>query len=131
MLNLVEFQPHTWLASLQVFFALAIGHALADFPLQGEYLATSKNRRLLERLNDPARPPEIWFSCMAAHCLIHSGFVWMITGSFIFAIAEFVLHWSLDAAKCRGWTSYNMDQAGHLVCKAGYVALAATGWSAT
>lgn len=29
---------------LILFFAMAIGHALGDYPLQGEYLAKGKNR---------------------------------------------------------------------------------------
>ena len=44
---MLEFPCPDWLSALQMFFALAIGHALADFPLQGEFLAMCKNRRLL------------------------------------------------------------------------------------
>ena len=129
MSDLLEFPPHTLLAALQVFFALMIGHALADFPLQGEYLATGKNWRLLRRLQDPARPENIWMFCMAAHCLIHAGVVWLITGSSLFAAIELVLHWSIDAAKCSGKTHFNLDQALHFLCKVGYVA-AAYAWLA-
>ena len=56
----VEFPPTTLLAAAQALFALCIGHALADFPLQGEFLALGKNRRFLVGLGDPARPANIW-----------------------------------------------------------------------
>jgi hypothetical protein len=127
MFDLLEFPPHTLLAALQVFFALAIGHAVADFPLQGEYLATGKNWRLLRRLQDPARPEQIWIACMAAHCLIHAGAVWLITGSSLLAVIELALHWSIDVAKCSGKTRFNLDQALHILCKVGYVAAAYAG----
>jgi hypothetical protein len=127
MSELLEFPPHTLLAALQALFALSIGHAVADFPLQGEYLATGKNWRLLKRLQDPARPEHIWFTCMAAHCLVHAGAVWLITGSSLFAAIELVLHWSIDVAKCSGKTTFNQDQALHILCKVGYVCAAYAG----
>jgi hypothetical protein len=124
MFELLEFPPNDLLTALQAFFALCIGHALADFPLQGEYLATGKNRRLLARLQDPARPEQIWFVCMSAHCLIHAGFVWIVTGSSLLALVELILHWSIDVAKCSGKTSFNQDQLMHVLCKLGYVVVA-------
>jgi hypothetical protein len=124
MFDLLEFPPNDLLTAFQALFALCIGHALADFPLQGEYLATGKNRRLLARLQDPARPEQIWFVCMSAHCLIHAGFVWIITGSSLLALVELVLHWTIDVAKCSGKTSFNQDQLMHVLCKLGYVVAA-------
>ena len=121
MFDLVEFPPVTALDALLGFFALSIGHAIADFPLQGEFLAITKNRRLLLRLKDPARPPEMWIASMAAHCLIHAGMVWWITGSALFAAIELVIHWTLDVLKCEGRTTFNADQLMHLACKACYV----------
>lgn len=121
MFELVVFPPQTWLAALQALFALAIGHAVADFPLQGEYLAMGKNRRFLLRIQDPSRPVSIWFVCMTAHCLIHAGAVWIITGSSLLAFIEFVLHWCIDTAKCEGKTTFNVDQGLHIACKAAYV----------
>jgi hypothetical protein len=118
---MLEFPCPTWLCAAQMFFALVIGHAVADYPLQGEFLAMCKNRRFLVRLKDPQRPPELWVYCMAAHCLIHAGAVWVITGSVALGVVELVLHWLLDQAKCEGKTTFAMDQWGHVVCKAGYV----------
>lgn len=128
MPELLEFPPHDLLTALQVFFALCIGHAVADFPLQGEYLATGKNWRLLKRLQDPSRPEHIWMVCMGAHCLVHAGAVWLITGSSLFGFIELVLHWSIDVAKCKGKTSFNQDQALHIICKAAYVGVCLAGW---
>ena len=124
MFELVAFPPQTLLAALQVLFALSIGHAVADFPLQGEFLATGKNRHFLIRMQDPCRPASIWVVCMTVHCLIHAGAVWLITGSALLGLVEFVLHWGIDVAKCEGKTTFNQDQALHLLCKMGYVGAA-------
>ncbi|MBX7207362.1 MAG: DUF3307 domain-containing protein [Verrucomicrobiaceae bacterium] len=121
MSGLVDFPPHTWLQGLQALFALAIGHALADFPLQGEFLAMCKNRRHLIRLKDANLPPSMWISCMAAHCLIHAGMVWIVTGSALLGAVELVIHWALDVAKCEGKTDFSVDQCLHVVCKIMYV----------
>jgi hypothetical protein len=118
---MLEFPCADWLCAAKVFFALVIGHAVADFPLQGEFLALGKNRRYLERLADPARPPGEWIFCMGAHCLIHAGAVWAVTGSALLGLVELVLHWMLDSAKCAGRISFAVDQWGHVLCKACYV----------
>jgi hypothetical protein len=125
MFPLVEFPPATLLQAAQVLFALCIGHALADFPLQGEFLAMCKNRRYLMRLKDPHRPPGLWISCMAAHCLIHAGMVWAITGCALLGVVELVIHWVLDTLKCEGKTEFNADQLLHVACKVVYVV---AGW---
>lgn len=130
MFEPVVFHPQTWLAALQALFALSIGHAVADFPLQGEYLATGKNRRFLLRIQDPSRPVSIWFVCMTVHCLIHAGAVWLITGSSLLGFIEFILHWFIDTIKCEGKTTFNFDQVLHILCKTGYVAAAYLGFLA-
>jgi hypothetical protein len=78
----------------------------------------------LRSLQDPARPADIWVICMGAHCLIHAGAVWVITGSSILAAIELVLHWVIDWIKCEGKTTLNQDQALHVLCKVGYVGFA-------
>ncbi len=94
-----------------LFFAFCIGHALADFPLQGEFLARGKNRHLPSPiLADGGNPPKrVWIYCLTAHSLIHGGFVWLITGNVVLGLAEFVLHWIIDALKSesgiRNWLS--------------------------
>ncbi|QTN31081.1 DUF3307 domain-containing protein [Akkermansiaceae bacterium] len=110
-------------------FALLIGHALADYPLQGAFLATGKNRN-----GDPSDffggtsvPKRLWLHALTAHSLIHAGFVWVITGSAALALAEFILHWIIDLIRCDERISYNIDQLFHCLCKLAYAALLASG----
>lgn len=112
-------------SALTLLFALVIGHAVADFPLQGDFLSRGKNRHTEPpKLADgKSSPADLWVYLMTAHCLIHAGFVWLITGSALLALAELVLHWAIDALKCEGKTSFAMDQWLHVVCKAVYVGL--------
>jgi hypothetical protein len=128
MCDLLVFPPDTLLAAVQVFLALSVGHAIADFPLQGEFLATCKNRHVLKKLDDPLRPPSIWLTCMLVHCVTHAGAVWLITGSFLFGVIELVLHFIIDVLKCEGYTDFNMDQILHIACKVVYVIVAYAGW---
>jgi hypothetical protein len=115
--------PSGPLSALALLFALTIGHAFADFPLQGDFLSRGKNRNSPSPVLADGResPPDLWVYLMSAHCLIHAGFVWVITGHVIFAIAEFVLHWAIDVAKCEGRTSFATDQWLHILTKAAYV----------
>ncbi len=112
-------------SALVLFFALAIGHAFADFPLQGDFLSRGKNRHAepMKLADGKGSPKNLWVYLMSAHCLIHAGFVWAITGSAIFAFAEFVAHWAIDALKCEGRTSFTLDQWMHLATKAVFVLL--------
>ena len=95
---------------VEVLFLLLVGHALADYPLQGDFLAKAKN----EKAPIPGVP---WWQAMSAHCLIHSGAVYLITGSMILAGLEFIVHFLTDRAKCFGWIGFNADQAIHVACK--------------
>lgn len=117
-------------SAFALFFAFVVGHALADFPLQGDFLAKGKNRHLEPpKLADgKSTPGNLWVYLMSAHCVIHAGFVWVISGYLIFALVEFVLHWLIDVLKCEGKTSFATDQWLHLLTKAGYVAVLWTGW---
>lgn len=130
MSGLLDLPHHQLLAAFQAFFALSIGHALMDFPLQGEYIATGKNWRLLKKLADPARPPAIWIWCMTSHCFMHAGAVWAVTGSFLLGLTEFTLHWMIDVAKCSGRTTFHQDQILHYLCKAAYASTLYFGWQA-
>ena len=109
--------------ALVLFFALVIGHAFADFPLQGDFLSHGKNRNIKPpKLADGKKSPRyLWIYLMTAHCLIHAGFVWVITGCAALALAELVLHWVIDAAKCEGKTSFATDQWLHVATKAVFV----------
>ena len=107
----------------ELFFLLVMGHAMADFPLQGDFLSHGKNRHNTIKLADGQSPKRLWIYLMSAHALIHSFFVWLFTGSILLGFVEFVVHWIIDALKCDGKTSFETDQWLHIITKAVYVAL--------
>lgn len=112
------------IAALKLFFALCIGHAIADFPLQGEFLSRGKNRHLPPpKLADGDPPPRLWMYLMSAHALTHAGFVWLFTGNVALGILEFVLHFVIDMMKCDGRTGFESDQWLHVGTKAVYIGL--------
>lgn len=121
--------PFTVAGALSVFFALAIGHALADFPLQGEYLANFKNRNHVDS-EGLKLSFGVWLPCMLAHCLIHAGMVWAMTGQVLLGLSELVLHFILDFLKCEGRMSFQVDQMMHYVCKLVYALILYQGWLA-
>lgn len=96
---------------------LVFAHALADYPLQGDFLSRAKNRTA-------PIPTVPWWQAMAAHATIHAGFVGLITGSALLAAAEFVIHWITDDLKCRGKINFNIDQGIHILCKTAWAVLA-------
>jgi hypothetical protein len=94
---------------------LFAGHALADYPLQGDFLARGKNQIA-------PLPGVPWYQCLFAHALIHAGVVLAITQSVWLALAEFTIHAITDYAKCAGWfgtgeKAFNIDQTIHYACK--------------
>lgn len=102
---------------LEILILLTFAHAVADYPLQGAFLAKAKNR-----FNPVPETP--WYQAMFGHCLIHAGAVWLITGSTWLMAAEFVIHWLTDDAKCAKKINYNTDQAIHIGCKVVWAAIA-------
>lgn len=112
--------------------ALWIGHALCDFPLQGDFLAKGK-----DPIYGIREVP--WWWCMGAHCAIQAGLVWVITGVPLLALLEFAAHWAIDYSKCRGWLgigsdsqrAFTIDQLLHLGCKVVWaVVFYCTAWGA-
>ena len=97
-----------------LFAAFLVVHALADFPLQGAYLAKQK---VLREADSPAE----WFVALTAHSLVHAGAVWLVSGSLILGCIEFVLHCLIDIGKGEKKYGILTDQALHLTCKIGYV----------
>ena len=96
-------------------FALLVGHALADYPLQGDFVARAKNP------HDPSfanAPRFTWQIVLTMHALIHGGMVALVTGSLGLGLAEMAAHWAIDHMKNEGKLSFMEDQALHLVCKA-------------
>lgn len=97
---------------------LLFAHALADFPLQGDYLAKFKAPRLpVPPPNRYTEPNPLWPWHMGAHCMIHAGFVLILTHSVWLALAEFFAHGAIDLLKCRGQLTFGQDQALHIACK--------------
>ena len=97
--------------------ALLAAHALADYPLQGDFLSKAKNR-------SAPIPGVPWWQALGAHVVIHGAAVALITGIWWLFVAEAVIHWITDDAKCRGRISFNTDQAIHVSCKLVWFTLA-------
>jgi hypothetical protein len=95
---------------MTILFWLLVGHAVADYPLQGDFLAKAKNAWL-----PMAGVP--WWIAMAAHCLIHAGAVALVTHSVTLGVLEFCIHFGIDVLKCAGKTSFIVDQCLHVICK--------------
>lgn len=96
---------------------LLFAHALADYPLQGDFLSKAKNRTA-PIVGVP------WWQALTAHAVIQAGFVGVITGSIGLAFAEFVAHWLIDDLKCRNRIGFNTDQALHIGCKVAWCLIA-------
>lgn len=112
--------PTTLLA--ETFFILLFGHFLADFALQNDFVARSKDPRFNVR--------EMWIPVMIAHCMIHAGVVFIITGYLSLALFQFATHYLIDVAKCMqmfGKTdrAFVIDQMLHVAVMA-IIALAFT-----
>jgi hypothetical protein len=103
-----------------LFFAFTIVHSLADFPLQGNYLAQTKVRR-------QAKDFQEWFIALTAHSLIQAGGVWIVSGSAILGAVELCLHWLIDLGKGEGGFGYGIDQSLHIICKLAYVVVLTQG----
>ena len=108
---------------LALFAAFVVMHALADFPLQSEYLARQKSRASATSRGD-------WLVALSAHCVIHAGGVWLVSGSLAVAAVEFTLHCLIDIAKGEGKFNLVTDQLLHLGCKLAYVLVLAYGTGA-
>lgn len=98
----------------QMAFALLGWHLLADYPLQGDFMARAKN-------HTAPLPGVPWETILASHAGIHGAGVALITGSVILGIAETLSHAVIDYAKCAGRLTIRQDQAYHLACKVAWV----------
>lgn len=105
---------------LALFAAFVVIHALADFPLQGDYLARQKSRKQAESSAD-------WIVALSAHSVIHAGGVWLVSGSLAFAVAELILHGLIDFGKGEKKFGLAVDQILHLTCKLAYALILTKG----
>lgn len=90
--------------------ALLFFHFLADYPLQGDFLARAKNH--VEPI-----PNVSWRHALFAHSFIHAGFVYLVTGQVLFFLIELIGHAITDHEKCKGELTFNMDQTIHISMK--------------
>ena len=77
---------------LTLFFQMIIGHAIADFVLQPDAMGFGKNRNNDAQKTKGRLFPH-WYYWMTSHTLVHSGAVYIITGSIVLGLIELVLHW--------------------------------------
>lgn len=128
------------MTALELMALLVFAHVLADYPMQGAFIALGKNRT-----KPLAGTP--WYQILSAHAVMHGGMAGIVVvaaglagnpGLFNIALpvalAETACHWLIDDWKCRsvarsceglaeGETerhcirSYNIDQSLHLACK--------------
>lgn len=99
---------------LALFAALVVAHALADFPLQGSYLAWQKVRSQATSFSE-------YITALSAHAVIHGGAVWLVSGSLVLGVIELALHGIIDTGKGNGKYGILADQILHLACKMVYV----------
>lgn len=99
---------------------LIMGHAFADFFLQGDTIAIGKN----PFNSDKEYKGAPWYYWMASHALIHGFFVSIITGNVALGILETIAHFGIDTAKCKGWLNIHQDQICHVSCKVVWTMLA-------
>ena len=91
-------------------FLLIAGHFLADYPLQGQFLAEAKNRHT-------SIGKTYWLHALTAHSFIHGGMVTLLTGSVLLGLAETAVHWVTDWLKCENYIDLDMDQFIHIFSK--------------
>lgn len=103
---------------VELLFLLLIGHAFADYAFQNDFMAQAKNHRM-------ALGKMYWPYVLPAHGLIHGGFVYVVTGSLVLAVAETVVHSIIDWCKCDGKIGFHTDQWLHIGCKVLWVILLA------
>lgn len=101
-------------SAVTLFLSLLVGHAVCDYPLQGDFLAKAKNHKA-------AIPGVPAWQALVWHAMIHAGCVGYITGAVALGAFEFFAHVAIDYAKCDNEITFNQDQALHVVCKAAWV----------
>lgn len=106
---------------LALLFFLLAAHALMDYALQSETMATCKCRGC----TDPVAKVVPWYYWLTAHAVLHGAAVGVVVRWFgfdwpaavILGIAEAVLHGVIDYGKCRQWYDIHVDQGYHVACK--------------
>jgi hypothetical protein len=108
-------------------FFLVAAHALADYALQTEAIATCKCRGS----DNPVAKSVPWYYWLTAHAFLHGAAVGAVLRWFglgwdevvAFAAAETAVHWLIDWGKCERWYGIHVDQGLHVGCKFAWVAV--------
>ena len=108
----------------ELLFYLIVGHAIADYPLQSDWMAKHKNRHVKSEPPPGQKQQAVWPCVLTAHALVHGGFVAVITGIWWLGLLEAIVHWVIDFFKCEGKYGIYTDQALHIVCKIVWLVIA-------
>ena len=115
---------------LELFLLLLMGHAVADFALQTEWIANNKSRHAIPKGYDPEKhgPMQtIWPYVLTSHALIHGLMVYLVTQNILLGFFETISHWAIDFGKCEKWYGIHTDQWLHIGCKLLWIVLATGG----
>lgn len=66
----------------------------------------------------------IWPWLLTAHALHHGTMVFLVTQRPILGLAETIVHWCSDFAKCEKWYGFHADQLVHVASKVVWAILA-------
>ena len=113
---------------LELFFLLCLGHFVADYLLQSDFIAKGKNRfRAVDLASIPPgqTPQTVWPWVLSAHAGTHGAAVYLVTGMPILAALEMISHWLIDYGKCANRYGIHADQFMHIGCKALWAFIAA------
>ena len=106
---------------LSILLLLLAGHFVGDFVLQTSPMSSGKNRNNSRERFDDSFPQ--WYYWLSAHASTHGLIVYLVTGSIIFLMCEFLSHWLIDFMKCDKLISLHQDQLLHLLTKLAFAAV--------
>lgn len=95
---------------METIFLLLVGHAVADYPLQTDFMTRGKD-------HTAPIPGFDWWIILGMHSLIHGGAVAVVTGSWLLGLAETGVHFAIDHGRSDGRYGFRMDQALHIASK--------------
>ena len=100
------------MSCIELLILLIGAHFICDYVLQGDAVATGKNRRI-----DPCRFGVSWWYWMTAHAVTHGFGVGLITRSVWLGACEAAAHWLIDFGECEKAYCLHEDQILHIICK--------------
>lgn len=97
--------------------------------MQSEWVAVNKNRHVRDSYSraEQEQTQVIWPWLLSAHALHHGALVYLITQRPSLGLAEAIVHWCSDFAKCEKWYGFHTDQLVHIGSKLVWTTLAT--WS--